>query len=238
MKNRLAAIIAASAVGLGGAVVTAQPAAAEGACTITGYGPRTVKLGTSPKSVTFNVYTTGCIKSGWSIDIDGTPPSGYTWLVWAYDDDPSAVISPYWDMENRDAGYAFDVVTEADDDSWGTTTKVFPDSFRVKRNTYISGFNASPEPVKKYGWVKLRGKLNVADWDNGRYVAARYRWVKIQFKPAGSTTWVTRKMVKTNGYGWVNTYAKAYKSGTWRLNYGGSDKFGSKVGPGDYVAVR
>ncbi len=238
MNKRLAAIMAASALTLGGAVVTAQPAAAEGACTITDYSPRTVKLGISPKSVTFDVHTAGCITTGWGVDIDGTPPSGYTWLVFAYESHPSEVLNPSWDLQNRDAGYAFDVVTEADDESWSTTTRVFRDSFRVKRNTYISGFNASPEPVQKYGWVRLRGKLNVADWDNGRYVAAKYRWVNIQFKPAGTNTWITRKMVKTNGYGWVDTHAQAYTSGTWRLNYGGNAQFGNKVGPGDYVAVR
>lgn len=240
MKHRLVAVTATIAALLGGSVVAAQPAAADDSpCTITGYSPRTVVLGLSPVTKRFGVSTSQCASVGdWSLDIDGTPSSGYDWLVFAFEGSPSVTLKPTF-LSDRDAGYAWDAVASAynGDFSQGTE-RTFADSFVLRRMTAISSFNAGPEPVVKGRAVTVKGLLRGASWERGAYVPLRYAAVRVQFKRAGTSTWRTVRTVKSSSTGWVSARITQNYSGTWRLSYGGSSRFGSRVTAGDVVAVR
>ncbi|MXQ65338.1 hypothetical protein, partial [Actinomadura rayongensis] len=88
------------------------------------------------------------------------------------------------------------------------------------RTAFASGFNASPEPVRKGASLKVAGKLN-------RYVGDRWvhagsgAVIQIQFKASGSSTWTTLGTTKTTSAGTFARTFKAVKDGTWRAVYTG-----------------
>ena len=238
MHRRPPAILGALALAAGSLFAAAPPASADVPCVITGYSPRTVVMGLSPVAVNFTVSTAGCSRAGWSVDITGTGGSGWPVWMFAYDGNPTEVIRPYLDVENADAGYRYDAVVEAQNDDYDTATEVFADSFVVKRRTYFTAFNASPEPVVKGRPITVTSTLKMADWDNNRYVAVRYGYVKVQFKRAGSSTWSTVKTVQSSSTGSVRTTVTARYDGAWRMQYAGNSYRAGATSSGDNVDVR
>jgi len=238
MHHRSTALVGALALGASALFASAPAASAAVPCVITSYSPRTVVIGLSPVAVNFGVSTTGCSRTGWSVDVTGTGGSGWPMWLFAYDGSPTEVLQPSLDVENADAGYRYDAVVEAYNSDWDTSTAVFADSFVVKRRTYFSAFNATPEPVYKGKPITVAATLRMADWNNNRYVAVQYGTVNVQFERAGSSTWTTIKTVRASSTGYVRTTATAGYDGSWRLQYGGSSWRGGSTSSSDYVDVR
>ena len=206
-------------------LVAAVPAQAAPLCTITNFSPRSVTVGLSPKVVTFpRPSVTGCTLEGWSMDADS---------FFVYDDNPQEVFSPYSNSETKPQ----DVVVEAYNPDYESRSRVFADSFTVKRFAGWDQFNASPEPVSKGKAITVQGRLRIADWDNDRWVPFTNRIVAIEFRtPSGSYKQV--KTATTGAGGYLKTTVTASTDGYWRLRYGGNHFAGSAYVYGDYVDVR
>jgi hypothetical protein len=226
MKKTLAAL-AAAALSLPLAVA-ALPADAAARCTVVNYSPRSVTLGFTPKVVKFSKpAVTGCTLEGWSISGD---------LFYVYDTNPEELF--YTPYSNSDAGKKQDVVVEVYNPDYEITTKVFADSFTLRRNTGWDKTNASPEPVKKGAKITVQGRLRIADWPNDRYVGFTNRGISVEFAPKGSTTYKQIKTTTSGAGGYVKTTVTAASDGSWRLRYGGNTYAGNSVMPGDFVDVK
>lgn len=238
LRRRFAAAVTSIALGITGALVAPTAAHADDYCdyedetfpTISSYSPSTVTLGLESKLVTFAVDAhDDCGIEDW--DISG--PHG-----WAWKKSPTDRIYAW---SNADAG-ASHVDVSVNDPNYNTTTERF--SFRLKRATRVSGFNATPEPVKKGKYVTVKGVLKRADWDKGKYApyGAKSQKVQIQFKARGSSTYKTIKTVTVGKKSAVKVKIKVVgavaKDGTYRLSYAGNGTSGSSVSAGDYVDVK
>jgi hypothetical protein len=240
-RRRFAAALTSIALGVAGALIAPVAAQADDwddYCNwddktfpqIHSYSPSTVTLGLESKLVTFRVSADDeCGIDDW--DIDGPH-------VWAWDSDPTDRIHPW---ANSYAG-ASHVDVEVSDPNYNTTTKRF--GFRLLRATYVSGFNVTPEPVKKGKYVTVKGTLKRADWDKSAYVkyGAKSQRVQIQFKAKGAASYRTVKTVTLGKKSEVKSKIKVAgslaKDGTYRLSYAGNGTSGASVSAGDYVDVK
>lgn len=238
LRGRIVAAITTVLLGAGSVIAAPAAAHADDYCdyedstfpTISGYSPSTVVLGTQSKLVTFRVSADDeCGIESWDI---------YGPHVWAMDNDPTDRVYAW---SNADAGTSY-VDVEVEDPNYNTTTKRF--AFTLKRATYVSGFNVTPEPVKKGKYVTVKGTLKRADWDRGTYVAygAKSQKVQIQFRPKGTTTYKTVKTVTLGTGSKISTKLKVSgslaKDGYYRLSYAGNGTTGASVAAGDYVDVK
>lgn len=241
LRRRFAAAFAALALGIVGAVagpVAAHADDSDDYCGwndaahpwINGYGPSTVTLGLEPKLVKFWVSAgDDCGIDDWSVD------NSY---VYAYKSDPTEKVYVW---SNSDAGAKY-MDVKVYDTNYNATTERFP--FRLKRATYVSGFNATPEPVKKGRYLTVKGTLKRADWDRNAYVkyGARSQKVQIQFRPKNSSTYKTIKTVTLNKSSAVRTKIKVSglvaRDGYYRLHYAGNGASGTTTSKADYVDVR
>ncbi|MBW8481745.1 hypothetical protein [Actinomadura parmotrematis] len=107
----------------------------------------------------------------------------------------------------------------------------------VGAKTAFSGFNASPEPVKKGRTITVGGKLN-------RYLGGKWKpagagaSIGIYFKAKGATAWTLLATAKTTSTGTFAKKFKASKDGTWYASYKGSTTYLGSTSAGDYVDVR
>lgn len=187
-------------------------------------------LGTSSKLVTFQVNASDeCGIESWSVENDD---------VFAYDSNPTEKI---YSWSNSDAGRGYMDVSVYDP-AYNVTTERF--AFTLKRATYVSGFNVTPEPVKKGKYVTVKATLKRADWEQGKYVAygAKSQKVQIQFRPKGTSTYKTIKTVTLGKGSAIKTKLKVSgslaKDGYYRLSYAGNGTTGASVAAGDYVDVK
>lgn len=207
-------------------VAGATPAQAA-TCTITNFSPRSVVVGLTPVTATFNVATSGCTRDSWTVEES-------EWDFYAYDDAPQETFNPW---SNSEAG-AKDIIVTAYSSTYQRTERVFADGFNLRRRTtwQSNTFNASPEPVRKSAPVSIVGRLVVADWNKDKYVPYASRQVAVQFRtPTGTYRTVTT--VTTDRDGWVRTTVPASGTGIWRLSYGGNAGAGPAVAVGDSVQV-
>lgn len=241
LRRRFAAVLTSIALGVAAAIVAPLAAQADewdDYCNfedstfpqIHSYSPSSVTLGVDSKLVTFRVAADDeCGIDDWDV----TGPH-----VWAMDNDPTDRIYPW---ANSYAGASY-VDVEVSDPNYNTTTKRFP--FRLLRATYVSGFNVTPEPVKKGKYVTVKGTLKRADWDKSAYVkyGAKSQKVQIQFKAKGATSFRTVKTVTLGKKSEVKSKIKVAGSlaqdGTYRLAYAGNGVSGPSVSVGDYVDVK
>ncbi|SDS30573.1 hypothetical protein SAMN04489717_2270 [Actinopolymorpha singaporensis] len=99
--------------------------------------------------------------------------------------------------------------------------------------------NASPEPVAKGGKLTVTGRLTRATTDEATtFVGYASQPVQMQFRKAGSSTYVTVKTVYTDANGYLKTTATAGATGYWRWSYAGSSTVASVSAAGDYVALK
>ena len=230
-RRRIAAAIATVTLGLAGAVAAPVVAHADDYCdyedetfpTIYSVSPRTVVVGTQSKLVTFSVSADDdCGVQNWDI---------YGPHVWAWQKSPTERISPW---SNTDAGASY-VDVEVNDTNYNTTTERF--SFTLKRATYVSGFNVTPEPVKKGKYVTVKGTLKRADWDQDKYVSygAKSQKVKIQFRAKGTSTYKTIKTVtlgkRSDVASKIKVAGSLAKDGYYRLSYAGNGTTGASSPP-------
>jgi hypothetical protein len=105
----------------------------------------------------------------------------------------------------------------------------------VRYRTAISGFNASPEPIKKGRHLTVAGTLKR---DTTSWTAFSGQSVKIYFAADGARTWTYEGTAKTSSTGHFSRVFTASKDGTWRATYAGSATYLAVTGSGDHVDVR
>ncbi|MFG2004104.1 hypothetical protein ACGFNU_33590 [Spirillospora sp. NPDC048911] len=110
-----------------------------------------------------------------------------------------------------------------------------PQYVDVRYRTQVSGFNASPEPVKKGKAVTVTGRLS-------RYVPnakpGAGAVVYVYFKAKGHSTWTQMAVAKTDAKGRFKKALKVSKDGTWMAMYKGNSTYMKSNAPSDYVDVR
>lgn len=119
----------------------------------------------------------------------------------------------------------------------GYDTDLLSATVRLQRASRIQNANASPEPVAKGKPITVTGTVQHANWSQHRYDNYGGRLVKLQFKPAGSSTYSTVKTVTASSTGSLKTTVTASQDGTWRWSYGGNTTTGASNSTGDYVDV-
>jgi hypothetical protein len=124
---------------------------------------------------------------------------------------------------NPDAGGYFTIKTTAVRDGyWRADTTPEPgfeelgatsgaDYVDVRYRTMITGFNASPEPIKKGRHLTVGGTLKR---DTTSWKAFSGQTVKIYFAPDGAKTWTYEGSAKTSSTGHFSHTFTAAKDGT------------------------
>ncbi|MFE2291308.1 HtaA domain-containing protein [Streptomyces sp. NPDC059452] len=105
----------------------------------------------------------------------------------------------------------------------------------VKLKTSISGFNASPEPVRKGRTITVKGTLNSLD---GKWKKTSGQSVNILFQAKGSKKWTKLATVRTNSKGVFTKGFTAKKDGTWKAQFKATSARLGSTSVGDYVDVR
>ncbi|MFD8409824.1 HtaA domain-containing protein [Streptomyces anulatus] len=141
-------------------------------------------------------------------------------------------------------GVASASVTAVKDGTWraryaGTADRAAAvsssDNVDVKLRTAVSGFNASPEPVRKGRTITVKGTLRSLD---GTWKNASGQSVIILFKADGSSKWSKLATVRTNGKGVFSKGFTAKKDGTWKAQFKATSSRLGTIGSGDRVDVR
>ncbi|MFJ4709374.1 HtaA domain-containing protein [Streptomyces anulatus] len=109
------------------------------------------------------------------------------------------------------------------------------DNVDVKLRTAVSGFNASPEPVRKGRTITVKGTLRSLD---GTWKNTSGQSVIILFKADGSSKWSKLATVRTNGKGVFSKGFTAKKDGTWKAQFKATSSRLGTIGSGDRVDVR
>lgn len=182
---------------------------------------------------TLAIYTTrwGCAKSSaggytfhdcdetMSIDPDDMPGGNGNRLV----NGDAAVWKTFGTAIKKNGGYDTDLLSA---------------TVRLQRASRIQSMNASPEPVAKGKKITVTGTVQRANWSAHRYDNYGGRSVKLQFKPAGSSTYTTVKSVTASSTGHLKTTVTASQDGTWRWQYSGNTTTGASNSSGDFVDVK
>ncbi|MDX5571926.1 HtaA domain-containing protein [Streptomyces sp. ID01-9D] len=109
------------------------------------------------------------------------------------------------------------------------------DSVDVKLRTAVSGFNASPEPVRKGRTITVKGTLRSLD---GTWKNTSGQSVVILFKADGSSKWSKPATVRTNSHGVFSKGFTAKKAGTWKAQFTATSARLGTTSSGDRVDVR
>ena len=258
--ERAAPRAAASRGGVHAAAATHIPSV----CSIRTFAPRTIVLGTAKVTKTFSVAVDDCTLDIWSVVlwpfVSSTPLStaGIAGNYWYWDTDAAGdkvkvqlkskiSLSPRY-LSNSYAGslqqgstvWAWGEEDPPDsDDLIVDPAERFMTIILQRRATFGSTFNASPEPVKKGKKISLKASLARVNWNGAKtlkYVGFAGT-ARVQFKAAGTTTYVTKKTVKSNSKGKVSTTITATKSGTWRLYFPGLSTTAPAISTTDVVKV-
>jgi hypothetical protein len=110
-------------------------------------------------------------------------------------------------------------------------------TFSWKRADQLSATSTAAS-VRKGGLVTLKGRLNRANWDLGKWQGYGAQWVKVQFRKAGTGSWVTERQVRTAADGSVRVALRDYASGSWRLTYSGNADSGAAVSGTTWIRVK
>ncbi|MFD0426529.1 HtaA domain-containing protein [Streptomyces parvus] len=141
-------------------------------------------------------------------------------------------------------GVATASVTAVKDGTWraryaGTADRASAvsssDNVDVRLRTAVSGFNASPEPVRKGRTITVKGTLRSLD---GTWKNTSGQSVSILFKADGSSKWSKLATVKTNSKGVFSKGFTAKKDGTWKAQFTATSSRLGTTSSGDRVDVR
>ncbi|WP_420169620.1 HtaA domain-containing protein [Streptomyces violaceoruber] len=141
-------------------------------------------------------------------------------------------------------GVATASVTAVKDGSWraryaGTADRAAAvsssDYVDVRLRTSVSGFNASPEPVRKGRTITVKGTLRTLD---GTWKNTSGQSVAILFKADGSSKWSKQATVRTNSRGVFSKGFTAKKDGTWKAEFKATSSRLGTISSGDRVDVR
>ncbi len=228
MKPRLPLLLATIAAVTLTALTGASSATASNYCEyeddtppdITSYSPTSVIVGLSPAARTFSVHADDeCPIDSWSVYSSSL-------LFYVYDSNRTEVFDPW---SNRDAG-THSVAVSASDTAYNTSNEVF--TFQLRRNTYVSNFNAYPESGGRTKTVV--GNLKRADWEADEYRGYAGRTIHIQFKPTGGT-YRYLASTTTSRTGRFQRTVTIPSSGTLRAVFDGNSASGPAKGRGDSI---
>ncbi|MFP3964117.1 hypothetical protein SMC26_17485 [Actinomadura fulvescens] len=104
--------------------------------------------------------------------------------------------------------------------------------------TFIQGFNATPEPVRKGRKITLRGGLAYREPGNVLLPPLARRTVKFYFRAAKTGKWTYAGSDVTDGNGFFGLKATAKRDGVWRAYFAGDKTFLRSFGKDDYIDVR
>jgi hypothetical protein len=191
-------------------------------------------VGSSAVSTTFGVKATGCTIAVWAIGfevLEAIPTSVKKKIS----------ISPTV-LTNADAGpKGVAVFVAGTQDPSNADPATLETTFSLlRRSTWGTTFNASPEPTVKGARITVTGTLTRVSWNGKKkstYGAYGSRPVDIQFQAPGTTSWVTIKSVTTGKTGKVNSTVKAITTGTWRLHFKGNSVSGAANSATDKIVV-
>jgi len=110
-------------------------------------------------------------------------------------------------------------------------------TYYARRQARFVRFNASPEPVRKGAKVTVTGKLERANWDDGKYHGHAAHTAELQFRTTNGS-YRTVKTVVGSSTGNYRTTAPQSVKGCWRLVFRGSSSTTTAKTAGDCVAVR
>jgi hypothetical protein len=194
----------------------------------------------------FDVYLGATVTSG-EIDrlgFDGRDPRGGTWNS---DRSTDGWVLLDEDGDRQVWATAFVLPREAPPGAWtargfaavegGAEVASDQITFQVKRNTVVSGFNAT-EPVKRGASTTVSGTLKRLDPAARTYVGYAGKTVSIQFKAKGTTSYRTVATVKTSSKGAFSKRVVASKDGVWRAVFAGTAYYVASTSAWDYVDVR
>lgn len=230
-------------------------------CSITDTSPDTIALGVKAQKVKFDVGT-DCDDSaydvGWFISAENYQGSAHvSWLqVCNYDysgpSEPDCLHNGSHTMDvvgtgqflgNQMAGthnfsvYAFLDVNGDDRPSADEPDDRTSSSFTLlKKTTFGSSFDATPEPVYRGDKLKITGQIQRANWDTGKYEKFG-AWVMLQFRATGDDDYSNVKWVWDNG-AHASTSVTATRSGSWRYEFEGSGTEASSDSKADTVTVK
>ncbi len=104
------------------------------------------------------------------------------------------------------------------------------------RRTRVTGFDASPDPVRAGGTLRLRGRLEIGGGDFWRGFPDHR--VRILFKPDGGYRWQYVTSAWTGDRGFFAADVRARTSGWWRAEFEAVTGATGSVSSSDYVTVR
>ena len=104
-----------------------------------------------------------------------------------------------------------------------------------KAETRITRFSADPSKVRKGKSIYFSGRLQVNDDD--RWKGVRNERVSVFYKANGSSGWKWVASDRTSWNGKFEAKTRAYKSGTFKAVYAGSDELDGATSGTDYVRV-
>ena len=228
-SRRIMAAVTTAGIGLS-LLFPSSARAAESTCTIAGYGPNKVVMGASEVDTTYTVQRSGCAGYTWSLDIPG--------VTWADQAEPMVTFVPAF-ARNVNAGAHAGTVSMLDSHGDGPAKDIRFSLLR--RATFGSTFNASPEPVKKGKKITLTATLKRINWksaDVQNYIAFTKVKVDVQFKADGESGYSTVRTATSGAGGKVSTTVKVTKTGRWRLVSAGTSTTATATSGSDAVKVR
>ncbi|MEV0175031.1 hypothetical protein AB0I00_28420 [Streptomyces sp. NPDC050803] len=254
MRKAVIGAVLTGALALTGSVLTVAPASAETGVVIEKLsvnGGKPIVFGTS-RTESFTISVTASDDSGISSDmaflgIDREKGEDY----WSYHGAPTCTASsattstckltvkldPDIDLPRNTLAGPWDVTVQLQAKDGDFYNNGGAPKHPVQRRSTLS-VDASPEPVYKGKTLTVKGKLARANWDKYVYAGYAYQYAKLQFRPAGSSSYTTVKTVKADVYGKLSTTVTASADGYWRWNFAGTSTTPAVKATGDFVDVR
>ncbi|MFD3452432.1 hypothetical protein ACFWVC_09635 [Streptomyces sp. NPDC058691] len=147
-------------------------------------------------------------------------------------------IDAYKDMYKNGAAGTWKLIAFTfDSDGVAKAYNDTADTVKIKHIAKVT-VNATPEPVKKGATITVAGALTVANWTTHKYAGYGKQKVALQFRKAGTTSYVNVKGITAGSTGSLKTTVKAAQDGYFRFNFAGSPTAGPAAVAGDYVDVK
>ncbi len=201
--------------------------------TITALNPAVITLGLEPQPVMFSIDASDeCGISGWSIDTPGKV------LFFVYKEIPEDTIYP---PANKNAGPT-PVDVRTIDQAYNQQKRRL--TLRLLRETRWQTTEVTSAPVDKGSRIPIKATLKRADWNKNAYVryGGRKQQATVQFKVAGSDSWIPLKTVNFSSTGRISTHVTVKREvafdGWYRLKFRGTANSSSAFSAPDFVDVR
>ncbi|MEZ0070582.1 hypothetical protein ABIA32_006635 [Streptacidiphilus sp. MAP12-20] len=140
-------------------------------------------------------------------------------------------------IPNALAGSVYDIAVLVTGKNGKTTFTAKAGTFSFKRADTLNA-KASATTVRKGSYLTVNGQLTRANWDRFAWQGYASRWVALQFRTTGTSTWNTVTWVRSTSSGAVTAAVRDYRSGTWRFVYAGDTASGATASAATWVTVK